>query len=152
MGIAGSIVDQELFERYLGMRVETIDMTEFVGRITRGQFDPEEYDRALAWVRENCHEGKDWNPPEKQRTRAQKDEDWETCVKMALIARDLMVGNDRLKELGFMEQARGHHAIAGGFQGQRQWSDHFPNGDFLEAILCRTESDNPSWWQPRTIR
>jgi L-fucose isomerase len=136
MGIAGSIVDQELFERYLGMRVETIDMTEFVGRITRGQFDPEEYDRALAWVRENCHEGKDWNPPEKQRTRAQKDEDWETCVKMALIARDLMVGNDRLKELGFMEQARGHHAIAGGFQGQRQWSDHFPNGDFLEAILC----------------
>jgi len=136
MGIAGSIVDQELFERYLGMRVETIDLTEFVGRINKGQFDRDEYERALAWVKENCQEGKDWNPEDKQRTREEKDQDWETCVKMALIARDLMNGNPKLAEMGFKEQSNGHNAIAGGFQGQRQWTDHFPNGDFLEAILC----------------
>jgi len=136
MGIAGSIVDHELFERYLGMRVESIDMAEFAGRIQNNVFDPEEYERALAWVRENCKEGQDWNAPEKQRSREQKDADWETSVKMALIARDLMIGNPRLEELGFREQARGHNAIAGGFQGQRNWTDYFPNGDFLEAILC----------------
>lgn len=136
MGIAGSMVDQELFERYLGMRVETIDLTEFVGRMSKDQFDQEEYTRALAWVKDNCKEGKDWNPEEKQRTREQKDQDWETCVKMALIARDLMIGNPKLAEMGLKEQAQGHNAIAGGFQGQRQWTDHFPNGDFLEAILC----------------
>jgi L-fucose isomerase len=136
MGIAGSIVEHELFERYFGMRVESVDMTELVGRINKGIFDPEEYEDALAWVREKCPEGRDWNAPDKQRSRAQKDADWETCVKTALIARDLMVGNPRLAELGFREQARGHNAIAGGFQGQRHWTDHFPNGDFLEAILC----------------
>lgn len=136
MGIAGSIVDQGFFESYLGMRVETIDMTEFVGRINKGIFDQDEYERALAWVKQNCKEGKDWNAPDKQRGRAQKDQDWETSVKMALIARDLMIGNPRLDELGYHEQSRGHNAIAGGFQGQRQWTDHFPNGDFLEAILC----------------
>ena len=38
-------------------------------------------------------------------------------------------------KLGFGEEAMGHNAIAGGFQGQRQWTDHFPNGDFMEAIL-----------------
>ncbi|MFI5385638.1 MAG: L-fucose isomerase [Fimbriimonadales bacterium] len=136
MGIAGSIVDQSFFESYLGMRVETIDMSEFIGRMNKGMFDQEEYKKALAWVKENCKEGKDWNVPDKQRTRAQKDVDWETSVKMALIARDLMIGNPRLDEMGFHEQARGHNAIAAGFQGQRQWTDHFPNGDFLEAILC----------------
>lgn len=136
MGIAGSIVDQGFFESYLGMRVETIDMTEFVGRINKGIFDQDEYERALAWVKQNCKEGKDWNATEKQRGRAQKDQDWETSVKMALIAKDLMIGNPRLDELGYHEQSRGHNAIAGGFQGQRQWTDHFPNGDFLEAILC----------------
>lgn len=134
MGIAGSIVDQNFFESYLGMRVETIDMTEFVGRINKEQYDVEEYTRALAWVRENCKEGKDWNA--NPRSREQKDQDWETSVKMALIARDLMVGNPRLDAMGLKEQAAGHNAIAGGFQGQRQWTDHFPNGDFLEAILC----------------
>ncbi|MGV3616193.1 MAG: L-fucose isomerase [Fimbriimonas sp.] len=136
MGIAGSMVDPEFFETYLGMRVESVDMSEFAGRIKKDMFDPEEFTRALAWVKENCQEGKDWNAPDKQRTREQQDEDWETCVKMALIARDLMIGNPRLEELGFPEQARGHNAIAGGFQGQRQWTDYFPNGDFLEAILC----------------
>jgi L-fucose isomerase len=135
MGIIGSVVDQDFFSKYLGLRVESIDMTEFVGRINKGIFDPEEYERAYKWVRANCPEGPDINAPEKQRTRAQKDEDWEVCVKMALIAKDIMVGNPRLAELGFHEQARGRNAIASGFQGQRQWTDHFPNGDFLEAIL-----------------
>lgn len=135
MGIAGSIVDQLFFEDYLGMRVETIDMVEFVRRIHEEIYDQEEYARALAWVKENCPEGKDYNPAEKQRSRAQKDQDWEISVKMALIARDLMVGNPRLAELGYGEEALGHNAIAAGFQGQRQWTDHLPNGDFLEAIL-----------------
>jgi len=136
MGIAGSIVDQSFFESYLGMRVETIDMTEFVGRMNKGIYDHAEYEKALAWVKANCKEGWDCNDPAKQRSRKQKDEDWETCVKMALIGRDLMIGNPRLDEMGYHEQARGHNAIAAGFQGQRQWTDHFPNGDFLEAILC----------------
>src|SRR5579862_8016330 len=136
MGIAGSIVDQDFFESYLGMRVETIDMTEFVGRMNKGIFDQNEFVKAIAWTKANCPEGKDWNAPDKQRSRSQKDQDWETSVKMALIARDLMIGNPRLAEMGYYEQARGHNAIAAGFQGQRQWKDHFPNGDFLEAILC----------------
>ncbi len=136
MGIAGSIVDTAFFEQYLGMRVESIDMSEFIGRMNKGIYDREEYDRALAWTRENCPEGKDWNPPEKQRTRAQKDQDWQTNIQMALIARDLMVGNPKLADMGFGEQALGHNALAAGFQGQRQWTDHFPNGDFPEAILC----------------
>ncbi len=135
MGIAGSIVDHAFFESYLGMRVESVDMSEFVRRFDEGIYDPDEFARAMAWVRENCKEGKDYNPPEKQRSREQKDRDWELSVKMALIARDLMVGNPRLAELGFGEEALGHNAIAAGFQGQRQWTDHFPNGDFMEAIL-----------------
>jgi L-fucose isomerase len=135
MGIAGSIVDQSLFESYLGMRVETMDMTEFVRRIDEGIYDGEEFERALQWVRENCKEGKDYNPPEMQRSRAQKDDDWATSVKMALIAQDLMVGNPKLAELGYGEEALGRNAIAGGFQGQRQWTDHFPDGDFMEAVL-----------------
>jgi L-fucose/D-arabinose isomerase len=135
MGIAGSIVDHAFFQDYLGMRTETVDMTEFVRRIDRGIYDREEYERALGWVRENCPEGKDWNAQEKQRSRRQKDEDWETSVKMALIARDLMNGSPRLAEMGYREEAEGRNALAGGFQGQRQWTDHLPNGDFLEAIL-----------------
>jgi L-fucose isomerase len=135
MGIAGSIVDQAFFESYLGMRVETVDMTEFVRRIDEEVYDPDEFTHALSWVKENCHEGRDHNPPEKQRSREQKDRDWEFVVKMAMIARDLMVGNLRLEELGYGEEALGHNAIAAGFKGQRQWTDHFPNGDFLEAML-----------------
>lgn len=133
MGIAGSAVDEQLFQNYFGIRVESIDMTEFVGRMNNCQYDRDEFDRALTWVRMNCSEGQDLN--KRPRSRQQKDTDWETCVKMALIARDLMVGNSLLNEMGLHEQARGHNAIAGGFQGQRQWTDHFPNGDFLEAIL-----------------
>jgi L-fucose isomerase len=135
MGIGGSIVDQPFFESYLGMRVEAIDMCEIDRRIREGIYDHEEYERALAWTKENCQEGKAYNPKEKQRSRAQKDQDWETVVKMTLIARDLMVGNPKLKDLGHGEEAIGHNAIAAGFQGQRQWTDYLPNGDFMEAIL-----------------
>ena len=136
MGIAGSIVNHDLYERFLGMRVEQIDMVEFIRRMEGGIYDPEEYERAYAWVRANCPEGKDYNEADKQHSREQKDEDWAKSVKMALIARDLMIGNPRLAELGFGEEANGHNALASGFQGQRQWTDFMPNGDFLEAILC----------------
>jgi len=135
MGIAGSIVNPDLFESYLGMRVESVDMAEFVRRFEETIYDPLEFEQALAWVKAKCREGEDFNPPGQQRTRAQKDQDWQLSVKMALVARDLMVGNPRLAELGYEEEALGHNAILGGFQGQRQWTDHFPNGDFLEAIL-----------------
>ncbi len=135
MGIAGSMVDYSFWENYLGMRVEDIDMTEFVGRLNKQQYDAEEYARALTWVKQNCTEGKDYNTPEKRRNRDQLDQEWETSIKCALIARDLMVGNPKLQEMGLGEQAQGHFAIAAGFQGQRQWTDHYPNGDFLEAIL-----------------
>jgi L-fucose isomerase len=135
MGIAGSIVDQNIFEEYLGMRVESVDMSEFTRRIAEGIYDPEEFDVALKWVQQNCPEGKDYNPAENQRSREEKDAEWATSIKMALIARDMMVGNPRLAELGFGEEALGHNAIVAGFQGQRQWTDHFPNGDFMEAIL-----------------
>lgn len=135
MGIAGSMIDTEFWEKWLGMRVEDIDMTEFIGRMNKGQYDHDEYELALAWVREKCVEGDDENVESSRRSRSQLDSEWSDCVKMALIARDLMVGNPRLAELGLVEQAQGHNAIASGFQGQRQWTDHFPNGDFLEAIL-----------------
>jgi len=135
MGIAGSIVDHPFFESYLGMRVEAIDMTEFLRRMELGIYDTDEYKRAMPWVKENCKEGREYNAPDKQRTRAQKDADWEKVVKMAIIARDLMNGNPRLADLGFPEEARGHNAILSGFQGQRQWTDYQPNGDFFEAIL-----------------
>jgi L-fucose/D-arabinose isomerase len=135
MGIGGSIVNEDFFQDYLGMRNEYVDMSEFVRRFEEKIYDEDEYTRALAWVKENCKEGPDDNPKEAQRTRAQKDQDWETVVKMALIGRDLMVGNPRLADRGFGEEALGHNAIASGFQGQRQWTDHFPNGDFMEAML-----------------
>ena len=135
MGIAGSVVDTAFWEDNLGMRVEAIDMTEFVGRISKGIYDPEDYEKALAWVKENCPEGDDYNSDETKRSREQLDKEWEDSVKMALIARDLLVGNPQLAQAGHGEQAQGHYAIAAGFQGQRQWTDHFPNGDFMEAIL-----------------
>jgi len=135
MGIAGSVVDPAFWEQYLGMRVEAVDMSEFKGRMEKALFDAEEYERAFAWTKEHCREGRDFNPPAFVRERAALDDEWESSVKMALIARDLLVGNPRLAELGFGEQAQGHYALAGGFQGQRQWTDYFPNGDYLEAIL-----------------
>lgn len=135
MGIAGSIVDHNFFESYLNMRVETVDMSEITRRIDEQIYDPEEFERALAWTKANCPEGREYNPPSLQRTRAQKDGDWETVVKMAMIARDLMKGNPRLADIDRGEEALGHNAILGGFQGQRHWTDHFPNGDFMEAIM-----------------
>jgi L-fucose isomerase len=135
MGIAGSSVNADLFERFLGMRVETVDMVEFVRRIERGIYDQDEFTRALAWVKTHCREGKDYNSNENQFTAEQKEGVWQYSVKMAIIARDLMVGNPRLAALGFGEEALGRNAIAAGFQGQRHWTDHLPNGDFMEAIL-----------------
>jgi len=134
MGIAGSIVREDFFQEYLGMRNEYVDMTEFTRRLNQDIFDGEEYLKALAWTKKYCREGKDYN--EKPSSRERKDKEWEIVIKMALIARDLMVGNPRLKKLGFGEESLGHNAILSGFQGQRQWTDHMPNGDFLEAILC----------------
>ena len=136
MGIAGSIVNEEFFQNYLGMRNEYTDMTEFVRRIEKKIYDRDEYKKALSWVKENCIEGDDiCNAPEKQAGRQKKDEEWETIVKMTLIARDLMIGNSKLAEIGYAEEALGHNAIASGFQGQRQWTDYYPNGDFMEAVL-----------------
>ena len=134
MGIAGSIVDSNFFESYLGMRCEQVDMSEYARRIEEGIYDKDEFDKAMAWVKKNCAEGRDLN--EKPSDRARKDWEWEFTVKCALIAKDLMGGNDKLKEMGYNEEGLGHNAIAGGFQGQRQWTDHFPNADFVESILC----------------
>ncbi len=135
MGIAGSIVNEDFFQDYLGMRNEYVDMSEFIRRIDEKIYDTEEYERALKWVKAYCPEGPDDNAVDMQRSEEQKERDWEFVVKMTLIARDLMVGNPRLADLGFGEEALGHNALAAGFQGQRHWTDHFPNGDFMEAIL-----------------
>ena len=135
MGIAGSYVDQEFFLDYLGMRSEVVDMSELVRRAERGIYDKVEFEKALAWVKKNCKEGADPNQPEARLSPERKAWEWEMVVKMTLIARDLMIGNPRLAEMGFGEEALGHNAILGGFQGQRQWTDHLPNGDFMEAIL-----------------
>jgi L-fucose/D-arabinose isomerase len=135
MGIASSMVMEDFFQRYLGMRNEYVDMTEVIRRMEKEIYDQEEFEAALAWVKQNCKEGKNVNPLEAQRSEEQKEEDWRTLVKMALIARDLMIGNPKLAEKGFGEAAMGHNAIAAGFQGQRAWTDFMPTGDFLEAIL-----------------
>lgn len=135
MGIAGSIVDPDFFEDYLGMRVEYVDMSEIIRRIEEKIYDQEEFERAIQWVRNNCKEGEDPNPPEKRVDRKKKDEVWEFVVKMAIITRDLMISNKKLEALGYPEEALGHNAILAGFQGQRHWTDHFPNGDFMETIL-----------------
>jgi len=138
MGIAGSVVDPDFFQDYLGIRTEAVDEVELIRRIDKGIFDPEEFKKALAWTSKYCktNEGEDFSEPSKQSSREQKEKDWEYVVKMTLIMRDLMVGNPRLKELGYAEEALGHNAIAAGFQGQRQWTDFLPNGDFSEALLC----------------
>jgi L-fucose/D-arabinose isomerase len=135
MGIAGSIVDADFFQSYLGMRTEYSDMSEIIRRVNEGIFDKEEYTKALAWTKENCKEGHDFNPANEQKSKKQKDEIWEYVIKMTIIMRDMMIGNPKLKTMGFGEEAHGHNAIASGFQGQRQWTDHMPNGDFAEAIL-----------------
>ncbi len=134
MGIAGSIIREDFFQEYLGMRNEYVDMSEFNRRLNEEIFDRDEFKKALEWTKKYCKEGKDLNTVPK--SKKQKEKEWETVVKMTLIARDLMVGNPKLIKLGYGEEALGHNAILSGFQGQRQWTDHMPNGDFLEAILC----------------
>ena len=137
MGIAGSIVDCDFFQKYLGMRNESVDEVEILRRMDLGIYDPDEYAKAKAWVEKYCmpQEGWDKNRPEKQKTREEKDADWDFVTKMTIIVMDLLHGNPKLKEMGFKEESLGHNAIAGGFQGQRQWTDWMPNGDFTETLL-----------------
>ena len=137
MGIAGSIVDINFFEEYLGMRVESVDEVEVIRRMTEGIYDAAEYEKALAWVKEKCNPDFDKNPAELQRSDEQKAKDWEFTAKMACIIKDLMNGNKNLPE-GCEEEMVGHNAIAAGFQGQRQWTDFYPNCDFPESILNST--------------
>ena len=138
MGIAGSIVDQAFFQHYLGMRNEYVDMTEIKRRLDQHIYDPAEDELALDWVKNYCKEGIDVNKPEYQRSESEKQQIWETVIKMTIITRDLMVGNPKLTALNYGEEALGHNAIVAGFQGQRQWTDYLPNGDFMEAILNST--------------
>jgi L-fucose isomerase len=135
MGIAGSIVNPDFFREYLGMRNEYVDMSEIIRRIEEKIYPEAEFRRAMEWIKTYCAEGPDNNPPAQQHSRARKDKVWEMSAKMAIIVRDLMVGNPDLRRKGFIEESLGHNAILAGFQGQRQWTDHFPNGDFLETIL-----------------
>ena len=134
MGIGGSIIDSDFMESYLGMRVESVDEVEIIRRMTEGIYDQKEYEKALAWVKTYCKEGFDKNPEAVQKTREEKDKDWEFVVKMMCIIKDLMNGNPNLPQ-GCEEEMVGHNAIAAGFQGQRQWTDFYPNGDFAEAML-----------------
>lgn len=140
MGIAGSFVDVDFMQDYLGLAPENMDECEILRRMEEGIYDKDEYERCLAWMRANLKEGKDYNPPKIQKSREEKDRDWEFLAKMAMIVRDMMVGNPKLKEMGFGEEAVGRNAIAGGFQGQRQWTDHWPNGDVAET-LCNSSFD-----------
>lgn len=134
MGIGGSIIDSAFIEEYLGMRVESVDEVEIIRRMTEGVYDEAEYQKALAWTKAKCKEGFDKNPEEIQKSREHKDSDWEFVVKMMVIIKDLMSGNKNLPE-GCEEEKVGHNAIAAGFQGQRQWTDFYPNCDFPEAML-----------------
>jgi len=135
MGIAGSTVDPNFFEDYLDMRCQYVDMTEIARRIDRVIYDREEYKLALSWVKNNLKEGADNNLKELKKSRKELDNDWQFIIKMTLIVRDLMAGNSKLKKLGYYEESLGHNAIVAGFQGQRQWTDYYPNGDFTETIL-----------------
>ena len=134
MGIGGSIISTDFIEDYLGMRVESVDEVEIIRRMSEGIYDEKEYQKALAWAKKYCIEGFDKNPENMQKTRAQKDADWEFVVKMMVIIKDLMNGNKNLPK-GAEEEMVGHNAIAAGFQGQRQWTDFYPNCDFPESML-----------------
>ena len=134
MGIGGSIMDQAFMEDYLGLRVESVDEVEILRRMEEGIYNKEEYEKALAWTREHCKEGRDDNPDFVRFSREQKDKQWEFTIKMYCIIKDLIQGNPNLPE-GFEEEMVGHNAICAGFQGQRQWTDHWPNCDYPEAVL-----------------
>ena len=135
MGIAGSIVSPAFFEKYLNMRCESVDMVEIIRRVNEGIYDQEEYVKAREWVRKNCKQYKELCNADAL-TPERYEEMWDYVTKMCMIARDLMIGNPKLAEMGFVEESCGHNAIAAGFQGQRQWTDHMPNGDFMETLLC----------------
>ncbi len=135
MGIGGSIVNPDFFQHYLGMRNEYVDSAEVLRRIQLEIYDKEEFKKAIEWTISHCKEGEDFNQKKNIKSREQKDKDWEFVVKMTMIIRDLMTGNKKLSDMGFNEESLGHNAIASGFQGQRQWTDFLPNGDFSEAIL-----------------
>ena len=137
MGIAGSIISPEFFEEYLGMRVESVDEVEIIRRMEQGIYSQKEYEKALAWTKKYCQEGFDKNPEAAQKSREEKDADWEFVVKMMCIIKDLFNGQKDLPE-GREEEMVGHNAIAGGFQGQRQWTDYYPNCDFAESLLNTT--------------
>lgn len=134
MGIGGSVIDPAFIEEYLGMRVESVDEVELIRRMTEKIYDQAEFERALAWTKAKCKEGFDKNPPKIQKSREEKERDWEFAVKMMIIIKDLMNGNPGLP-VGCEEEMAGHNAIAAGFQGQRQWTDFYPNCDFAEALL-----------------
>ena len=134
MGIAGSIVDSSFMEEYLGMRVESVDEVEIIRRMTEGIYDEAEFEKAMSWTKSHCREGWDKNPEIVKRSDEQKERDWEFVVKMMCIIKDLMNGNPSLPK-GREEEMVGHNAIAAGFQGQRQWTDFYPNGDYAEALL-----------------
>lgn len=144
MGIAGSMIDIDFFEKYLGMRVESVDEVEVIRRMEKGIYDEAEFQKALEWTRENCPEGFDKNPEELRFSKEKKEKDWEFVVKMACIIKDLYNGNPKLPK-GFEEEMLGHNALAGGFQGQRQWTDFYPNADFAESIL----NSSFDWEGPR---
>lgn len=134
MGIAGSIVDSSFMEEYLGMRVESVDEVEIIRRMTEGIYDEAEFEKAMSWTKSHCRDGWDKNPEIVKRSDEQKERDWEFVVKMMCIIKDLMNGNPNLPK-GREEEMVGHNAIAAGFQGQRQWTDFYPNGDYAEALL-----------------
>lgn len=136
MGIAGSNCDALFLQKYFGLRTEWVDMTEVLRRIKLEIYDHDEYEKALAWTKKNCKEGFDKNPS--PHSAEQKADEWEFVVKMTLICRDIMLGNPKLAEIGWTEEANGRNGILGGFQGQRMWSDWMPNGDFAEAIMNTT--------------
>jgi L-fucose isomerase len=134
MGIGGSIINPEVMEEYFGMRVESVDEVEIIRRMSENIYDQAEFEKALAWTKEKCPEGFDKNPAEVQKSAEEKEEEWEFVVKMMCIIKDLMNGNPNLPE-GCEEEMLGHNALAAGFQGQRQWTDFYPNCDFPEALL-----------------
>ena len=144
MGIAGSFCNADMFQKYFGIRAEWVDMTELLRRVTLEIYDKDEYEKALAWIKANCREGFDLNsgksfPEIITRSKVvPADRDWAFIAKMTLITRDILFGNPKLAELGWHEEALGKNAVAGGFQGQRQWTDWLPNGDFTEAIMAST--------------
>ena len=142
MGIAGSYCDADFMQKYLGLRAEWVDLTEILRRITIGIYDKEEYKKALAWIKENCKEGFDKNAGKtfpdiiNNSKIVPADKDWEFIAKFTIIVRDILFGNKKLDEMGWHEEALGRNAVAGGFQGQRMWTDWLPNGDFTEAIMA----------------